>query len=564
MADAVGGHTGTLHSVTLGQPRASSARPTRFNGELELRVRADEGRPQPRGVADHRHDPRQDDLAPRPRRTGTSSARASTRPPAASGRWSTSRPARRRAASTARPGYSEMTAGPAINDGQWHTVQCVKTDIGDQGRRRRGRHLEVREDRDDRQHRRAADRRARPARSSSRARSTRPASRSAGPIRGRCGSRPVGGRPGRPVVGRPRCYPRRGLTHVLAHRPPPPRRTARRVRRLRDLRPRARRRAPRVLRAVRAPAPRPGVGGHRRGRPRRLHHHPARARPRLAGLQGARPARAGAATSPSGTSATRRRAPTSGRTPSPSTVRRVAAATGASSPWPTTATSSTPSSCTPSCASAGVTFQLDLGLGDHRGAARRPPGRRHRGRHRRRHPAAAGRLLDGRDDQGPRRTRSATRPACGRSSLGRLGERYCVAIESCALDIIGAEHAARRPARRARLARRGRASAPGRSSTARARRSASSSTSTSRGRTRGWAATSLQAARGRMGEILAREAPAPGADLVIPVPDSGIPAARGFARASGPARRTTASSRTATSRGRSSSPARSCASTACG
>jgi amidophosphoribosyltransferase len=42
----------------------------------------------------------------------------------------------------------------------------------------------------------------------------------------------------------------------------------------------------------------------------------------------------------------------------------------------------------------------------------------------------------------------------------------------------------------------------------------------------------LQVARGRMGEILAREAPAD-ADLVIPVPDSGNAAARGFARASG-------------------------------
>jgi amidophosphoribosyltransferase len=42
----------------------------------------------------------------------------------------------------------------------------------------------------------------------------------------------------------------------------------------------------------------------------------------------------------------------------------------------------------------------------------------------------------------------------------------------------------------------------------------------------------LQVARGRMGEILARESPAD-ADLVIPVPDSGNPAARGFARASG-------------------------------
>jgi amidophosphoribosyltransferase len=41
-----------------------------------------------------------------------------------------------------------------------------------------------------------------------------------------------------------------------------------------------------------------------------------------------------------------------------------------------------------------------------------------------------------------------------------------------------------------------------------------------------------QVMRGRMGEILAREAPAE-ADLVIPVPDSGGPAARGFARASG-------------------------------
>ena len=47
----------------------------------------------------------------------------------------------------------------------------------------------------------------------------------------------------------------------------------------------------------------------------------------------------------------------------------------------------------------------------------------------------------------------------------------------------------------------------------------------------------LQQARGRMGEILWREAPVE-ADLVIAVPDSGNPAAAGFARASGlPARR---------------------------
>ena len=42
----------------------------------------------------------------------------------------------------------------------------------------------------------------------------------------------------------------------------------------------------------------------------------------------------------------------------------------------------------------------------------------------------------------------------------------------------------------------------------------------------------LQVARGRMGEILWREAPVE-ADVVIPVPDSGNPAARGLARASG-------------------------------
>jgi amidophosphoribosyltransferase len=46
------------------------------------------------------------------------------------------------------------------------------------------------------------------------------------------------------------------------------------------------------------------------------------------------------------------------------------------------------------------------------------------------------------------------------------------------------------------------------------------------------AGTVLQVARSRMGEILWREAPV-SADLVIPVPDSGNPAARGLARAAG-------------------------------
>jgi amidophosphoribosyltransferase len=46
------------------------------------------------------------------------------------------------------------------------------------------------------------------------------------------------------------------------------------------------------------------------------------------------------------------------------------------------------------------------------------------------------------------------------------------------------------------------------------------------------AGTVLQVARGKMGEILWHEAPVE-ADLVIPVPDSGNPAARGLARAAG-------------------------------
>jgi amidophosphoribosyltransferase len=46
------------------------------------------------------------------------------------------------------------------------------------------------------------------------------------------------------------------------------------------------------------------------------------------------------------------------------------------------------------------------------------------------------------------------------------------------------------------------------------------------------AGTVLQVARSRMGELLWKEAPVE-ADLVIPVPDSGNPAARGLARAAG-------------------------------
>ncbi|HSD80830.1 MAG TPA: amidophosphoribosyltransferase, partial [Solirubrobacteraceae bacterium] len=116
--------------------------------------------------------------------------------------------------------------------------------------------------------------------------------------------------------------------------------------------------------------------------------------------------------------------------------------------------------------------------------------------------------------------------------LGRLGERYCVASETCALDIIGAEFLRDvLPGELVSLGPDG----------IRTRQVAGGEREAfcvfeyiyfarPDSRMHGHA---LQAVRGRMGEILAREAPAPNADLVIPVPDSGVPAARGFARGSG-------------------------------
>ena len=64
---------------------------------------------------------------------------------------------------------------------------------------------------------------------------------------------------------------------------------------------------------------------------------------------------------------------------------------------------------------------------------------RDRGRGRGRDAAARGRVLDRRDDQGRGGRRSATRPALRPLALGQLGDRYCVASESCAFDIIGAK-----------------------------------------------------------------------------------------------------------------------------
>jgi amidophosphoribosyltransferase len=117
-------------------------------------------------------------------------------------------------------------------------------------------------------------------------------------------------------------------------------------------------------------------------------------------------------------------------------------------------------------------------------------------------------------------------------SLGLLGDdAYCVASETCAFDIIGAKFLRDiQPGEVVSLTPRG-------LQTRQAVKSPRSALCVfehiyfARPDSR-LGGMPLQVARGKMGEILAREAPVD-ADLVIPVPDSGNPAARGFARVSG-------------------------------
>ncbi|MGH2880436.1 MAG: amidophosphoribosyltransferase [Solirubrobacteraceae bacterium] len=110
-------------------------------------------------------------------------------------------------------------------------------------------------------------------------------------------------------------------------------------------------------------------------------------------------------------------------------------------------------------------------------------------------------------------------------------ERYCVASESCAFDIIGAKLV--RDVQPGEIVTLGEEGIESRVVLPEERKAFcvfeyiyfARPDSRMNGNV-------LQVARGRMGEILAREAPVQ-ADLVIPVPDSGNPAARGYARASG-------------------------------
>src|SRR3954466_5579725 len=116
-------------------------------------------------------------------------------------------------------------------------------------------------------------------------------------------------------------------------------------------------------------------------------------------------------------------------------------------------------------------------------------------------------------------------------SLGMLGDTYCVASESCAFDIIGATFLRDvQPGEIVSITPKGiqtRQAVP----SPRSALCVFEHISFARPDPR-LGGQVIQVARGRMGETLARQAPAH-ADLVIPVPDSGNPAARGYARASG-------------------------------
>lgn len=116
--------------------------------------------------------------------------------------------------------------------------------------------------------------------------------------------------------------------------------------------------------------------------------------------------------------------------------------------------------------------------------------------------------------------------------LGKLGTAHILASETCALDIIGAEFVRDiAPGEMVIIDEKGmRSSHPFEKQASRfcvfeyiyfARPD-----SALNGR-------SVYDSRKKIGAELAREAPAPGADVVVPVPDSGVPAAIGYAEASG-------------------------------
>ena len=116
--------------------------------------------------------------------------------------------------------------------------------------------------------------------------------------------------------------------------------------------------------------------------------------------------------------------------------------------------------------------------------------------------------------------------------LGRLGDDVVVASESCALDLVGAETEREvRPGELLLVGDDGVESIQAVEPASRGSLCIFEFFYLARPDTR-LAGVEVHGARVRMGERLAAEAPAE-ADLVLPIPDSGTPAAIGFARATG-------------------------------
>ena len=302
------------------------------------------------------------------------------------------------------------------------------------------------------------------------------------------------------------------------------------VRRLRHPRARARRRPARALRPARAPAPRPGVGRHRR-LGRRRPDGAARHGPRRAGLL-ARTSFAACRARPR--SAHTRYSTTGGDELDERPAARPARLARARSRSATTATSSTRPSCARSCSRRGARLrstsdtEVIAALIARRPAAARGGGRARRWR---------GSKAPTRSSSSPRGSLSAFRDPDGIRPLAS----DALDGDTCArLRVVRARPRSARSfvrevsAGRARRRRRATAAASmqARRARGRAARSASSSSSTSPGPTRSSPASSCTARGcGWASGSRARRPSRPTSSL--PIPDSGTPAAIGFARASG-------------------------------
>ena len=117
-------------------------------------------------------------------------------------------------------------------------------------------------------------------------------------------------------------------------------------------------------------------------------------------------------------------------------------------------------------------------------------------------------------------------------ALGRLGDAWLVASETCAFDLVGATYVREvEPGELIRISKSG-ARVPAFCAAETACSIAYSNTSILRGPTAMFLACPVERSREMLGRLLAREQPAD-ADLVVPVPDSGVPAAVGYSLESG-------------------------------